>query len=162
MEIAHQLRERGEEVGRLILIDTEVAPMPGLSWFRAKAKLRAFAEFPLREKLAFAWGKLPFAKMFASSGSEEDPHARDSDVYRINAEAYNTYTKRRYPGRIDEITSGINLWDGLTIFYSKNKKRLAAESSTRVRVQGDHMSLMREPMVADVAARIRELLLEGS
>ena len=159
LEIAHQLLERGEEVGRLILIDTEVPPMPGIRAMRARAKLKALAGFPIRKMVEYLWGKLPWSGAPADTG---DPHVRDSDLYRINGVAYDNYLGKRYPGHIDEITSDIDLWDGLSVFYSEDRGGRAAASSSRTRIKGDHMSLMRDPVVAGVAARIRELLRAGS
>jgi len=159
-EIAHQLLERGEEVGRLILIDTEVPPMPGLKKFRALSKLRSLARFPFKMLFKYYWVKLPWGRKVSIGGG--DPHVRDTEVYRTNEVAYDRYEGRRYPGTIDEITSGINLWDGLPVLYSEDLNGLAAENFTKCTVDGSHMTLMREPVVAQVAERIRTLILPGS
>ena len=135
--------------------------MPGLGRFRTVGKLRALARFPVPDLLRYVAAKLPGR----SDGGEVaggDVKVRDSEVYRINAAAYDAYEGQRYDGHIDEITAGINLWDGLPVRFSDDRKGRVAASCERFEVDGDHMSLMRDPAVVDVAKRIRKLLLEGS
>jgi len=142
LEMAHQLREAGEEAGLVALIDPSPPNPPG---------------WPARET-----GEAEMAREFARdlaglAGPEADPEQlrRYFEVFQRSVRAHSVHVPRPYPGRVALLATeeGMRLFDPLRLW----KPLLSGPLETRV-FASDHYSILKSPVVGEVAAWLQELL----
>jgi amino acid adenylation domain-containing protein len=171
-EMARQLRERGEEVGLLALLDSspEIAEGGGEGVFEDDADFLA----DMAAYVENLWGKrvgvsredlkgldreAQLARLleafreadFLPPGAGLDQVRRVLDVYRANARAASLYEPKPYCGRVTLFRAG----EGEDDF---GWGRLASEPVEVVPVPGHHLTLLAEPNVQILAQRLRASL----
>ncbi|MEP7011200.1 MAG: amino acid adenylation domain-containing protein [Acidobacteriota bacterium] len=155
LEMARQAVAVGESVAMLALLDTDVSEIlpafrparPGPS-VRIKAALRRF----LGDRLGRARRRL--RHVFGRNGVDEVERANEyrnfTAVLRANEEALGRYQVGRYAGRViffEATPRPQGLYDELV--------RVCGCDLERVRVPGDHLSMLEPPHVAGLAAELR-------
>jgi amino acid adenylation domain-containing protein len=171
-EMARQLRERGEEVGLLALLDSspEIAEGGGEGVFEDDADfladMAAYVENlwgkrvgVTREDLKGLEREEQLARLleafreadFLPPGAGLDQVRRVLDVYRANARAASLYEPKPYCGRVTLYRAG----EGEDDF---GWGRLTAEPVEVVPVPGHHLTLLAEPNVEVLAERLRASL----
>ena len=173
-EIAHQLREEGEEVALVALLDTD--PIGWLKRFSRRAALQYRARFlalriqrhwhnlrgiQWRDKLAYLRAKADYKKrklttwrwQFARlTGADKTTHTLH-DVEEFNYQAARQYVPDPYPGRVTFIYAQEEISTPESIF---GWETLAAVEA--VAVPGNHQSMIKAPHVACLAEQLKTRL----
>ncbi len=163
-EMARRLRETGEEVRALVLIDcaapgspsaAEVERVPGLEGFALDLGIESNGGPPLAEPAAVALGGILDAGQRQGLLSNDLQLADVERLYRIferNDRALKQYRPRSYDGRLTLVRS--TEWQGEETL---GWRELASRVEVRL-LAGDHYSMIREPHVRDLAAILKEEL----
>ena len=171
VEMAHQLRAAGEQIDLLALIETP-APAPPLGHWRYYARrLRCLLTMSprqwtryLKEKIRYYRGVKTANEMRFKRVSDEaqiDPVAAEERnrflarlerVYHTNLDALHTYVPTYYPGPIVLFNAAEQ--DPAMVHDSQyGWPPLARDIETEV-VPGDHDTILMEPNVRDLAAKL--------
>ncbi len=177
-EMAHQLREKGEEVALVALLDTDpigwlkrFSPrvawqyrarflvlriqrhwhnLRGIQWRDKLAYLREKADYKKRKLTTWRW---QFARLTAADQTTHTLH----DVEELNYQAARQYVPDPYPGRVtfiyaqEEISTTENIFGWQT---------LATEGVEVIAVPGDHQSMIKAPNVQLLAAQLQARLTQ--
>ncbi|MER5465457.1 amino acid adenylation domain-containing protein [Streptomyces sp. NPDC002668] len=189
-EIAHRLRAAGEEVARLLLLDTTALGQGPrvrhgdealLEWFfRELLWLKDGGESPaqiipdgpgaLEEKFAFM-ARLASERGILPTGSSGSIIRRLFDVYRANWQAALSYRPPHEDQDLTLIRAAAPLPSVLTPMHSaldthhqdpvNGWRSMTSGRIEVVTVPGDHLTIMEEPYVAHVAGTVANLLRNG-
>jgi thioesterase domain-containing protein/glycosyltransferase involved in cell wall biosynthesis len=179
-EMARQLREAGEEVGLLALVDS-LAPLPQLRgegsegdlderslidrWAGELAGDGRVAPGTPEEREAFVLARLRQLRLLPQGAGRAELH-RGLRVYRAHRLALLGYSPQIYPGRITLFRTALTpsparqvpAVDALTWGW----QALTALPVAVHTLPGDHYSLLAEPHVQELAAALRSHLGEES
>ena len=152
-EIAQMLQARGEQVAVLALFDT----FPGKMESRA-SQMKGLMALPLKERLSFLFKKGSFVLMTLRKRLELAMIPRHlRNVRQACAKAAGNYDVLPYKGRVTlfrvrEKSAG-SLNDPYAIWW-----RVAAEGVELREINGDHLSLLKEPQVRFLAEELADCL----
>jgi thioesterase domain-containing protein/acyl carrier protein len=158
-EVAQQLREAGEAIEFLALMDA-VLPERGLR-YRIGQIARVLA-LPPREMVRVAADRLQtrFPRLFKSRPkSEFIRYATEENIGAIEQERMSSYadasiayapTIRPYPGKVELIVAGRRIERDPSLSPACGWRGLAAALNVHV-LDGDHFDLVEEPTVTEVA-----------
>jgi thioesterase domain-containing protein/acyl carrier protein len=171
-EMAQQLRQLGQEVALLVLIDTRSPVVRPLHTSRMFAEHRAddFSRHRVREKLYFLRQRLKrnlgkdvkalACEFYFRTGKPLPPSLQtfyvDQIVYgKIYAEAHRNYVPRSYTGRAvylksDEAHDHVDGWN-----------KFAAQGLDVHSVPGDHLTMLDEPQLQSLADTLRQCLIDA-
>ena len=172
MEMARQLRERGEVLGKVIVVDSypmglqiHVDGFPTLGERLASyGRLLANANFPeLRHRIGYKvrmarhrWMRRLGRNLPLGEGKTLDSTV--ATTQEALAEAYNRYEWNPYEGDITLVVAGPEAtrpWSRVMV----NQWKAIVRGGVEVRfVSGDHTRLFEEPQVEGLAASIQECL----
>jgi thioesterase domain-containing protein len=161
-EMAQQLNESGDQVNLLVLIDSPYVQAP-LGEYEV---LTRSLQFILNEKFEFPselTGSTLEEKAEYVIESGKVPKSMDSatlcqlfKVWCANGNALHKYTPQNYDGNLHYFKAREKNENYPMIEADAWKK--CAEKTVMVEVPGDHMSMLAEPHVCELAAKLRTLL----
>lgn len=169
LEIAQLLAEQREKVGLLALIDTPL-PVPDrrpplddmsiiINWvslFHLPVAEKDLAPLSPSEQLYFVFTQARAAYAVPSNIRFEN-FQRYWDIYRTNYQALWRYLPRAYPQALTLLVASEQS-PGREPVSIAGWRRLAAGGLTIYAVPGDHLSLLREPHVRNLAVILRACL----
>ena len=174
-EIARQLREEGEEIALLVLLDTPLPTSPPLSSVdkisihlqRIRAKGASyFAEWARNR---YQWERHKLQQKFSKSDEAENPYDFQSDTIQVAfLEALDKYellpqelTIHLFRPRLDEVYrlrgGRILNTDRNPVFHDNGWSPFVSNVEVHV-VPGDHDSMVLEPNVRVLATELREII----
>lgn len=156
-EIAQILQARGERVAVLALLDT----FPGKMESRA-SQMKGLMALPLKQRLSFVFKKGSFVLMTLRKRLELAMIPRHlRDVRQACAKAAGDYDVLPYSGRVTLFRvrekSAESLNDPYAIWW-----RVAAEGVELREINGDHLSLLKEPQVRFLAEELADCLARSA
>lgn len=171
MEMAWQLVDQGQKVALLAVAEGWALRPPLKYWRYYWHHFLCLAWSGPHGVFRRAWGKLrsPLErnpgtenrKQFAFETARTGPLVNREHVYKINLQATHNYRSRPaiYPGQVTLFLRE-NYGDGVVIAPDCGFASLARETETHL-VPGDHMSVLHEPHVRSLAAKLKESLLKA-
>lgn len=173
-EIACQLRAQGENIGLLVLLDTPQPRQAPLGWIdRAEMLFQDLRRYGPRHlvdrierRIAWEAARLGPGRMVHDRARDGEFH--DAEIGRAFVAALEKYEVRPYPGPVAlfrpplpvvyELRDGRRLNQDREICLEDNGWGAHVEDLRIFEVPGDHDSMVLEPNVRVLAARIRECL----
>ncbi len=169
VEMAQQLREAGQEVGGLLLMET-ISVSPGLAnWAYQLARFRCLFQMSPRRWWQYLEAKAKYRRQveldnrmrFRRAGGEVDPQEqrwleRLERVYNANMAALNVHRPRAYPGKVT-LFNAVEQDPGILPDPNYGWTGLAQEIEIH-EVAGNHDTMLAEPNVGSLAAAVRGVL----